>query len=272
VIDSDILLDDDDPGEDCQACISPIGTFRISWDVLSMLLVIFVTIMVPLRMAFDVAQGQSVDDPWFFVDTFIDVFFLIDLFLNFFTGTESTVNQGAVYAMMPGKGRTEMRLRVVAINYITGYFWLDLAASLPINLILIVFAEDVNAGGTASASRDDVGDYRAIKILRTFKFFKLVRLLRLLRLSRAVTRLQDFIYIRPGTKQLIKLMMMLALAIHYVSCVWFLLGSSVSDGGWVHKAYGGHNSSRTVLDYTVGQQYVTSVAAASLPFFSLCLP
>jgi hypothetical protein len=214
VLDGDVLNDTDDQAADageCQACINPTGTFRISWDVVSMLLVIFVTIMVPLRLAFDVARGEEVADPWFFVDTFIDVFFLVDLFLNFVTGTESTVSQGAVYAMMPGKGRTEMRLRRVAVNYLSGWFWLDLAASLPINLILIVFAAD--SGGTAATSRSELGDYRTIKILRGFKFFKLVRLLRLLRLSRALTRLQDFIYIRPGTKQLVKLIMMLVLAI-----------------------------------------------------------
>ena len=53
-------------------------------------------------------------------DTTIDLLFLLDIILNFFTAYE-----------IPLTKKLETSLKVIVVNYLTGWFLLDVIATLP---------------------------------------------------------------------------------------------------------------------------------------------
>eukprot|EP01052_Picozoa_sp_SAG31_P044847 SAG31_NODE_7969_length_1552_cov_1.327598_1_plen_190_part_10 len=69
----------DQPLGDC--VINPEGSFRQTWDVTQVLLLGYVSCMVPLRSAFEIET--EVGDTGFWIDLFVDIFFITDLVLNF---------------------------------------------------------------------------------------------------------------------------------------------------------------------------------------------
>ena len=63
--------------------ISPTGGFRGNWDMVQAALLIYIAISLPYRLGFD--DNTVVGSFWFCFDVGLDIYFLIDLFLNFRT-------------------------------------------------------------------------------------------------------------------------------------------------------------------------------------------
>lgn len=57
---------------------------RVCWEVLGLLVIVWVTVTLPFKMAFltDILNDK---DPLFVVQIFVDVFFVLDVALNFYT-------------------------------------------------------------------------------------------------------------------------------------------------------------------------------------------
>lgn len=66
------------------------------------------------------------------VNALIDVFFILDVFVNFRT---SYVNSST--------GEEIIDLKVIAIQYMKGRFWIDLAASIPFDIVTLIFFNSV---------------------------------------------------------------------------------------------------------------------------------
>ena len=62
----------------------PDSNFRQAWDIMQVLLLFWVSIFVPLRVGFDMNVRTFLPLWWF--ELGIDVYFLIDIWLNFHTG------------------------------------------------------------------------------------------------------------------------------------------------------------------------------------------
>lgn len=61
----------------------PDGNFKISWDMLGMLFIIYEVLMIPLKISFEFENGGLDVFEWI-----IDVFFLTDILMTFNTGIE----------------------------------------------------------------------------------------------------------------------------------------------------------------------------------------
>ena len=91
------------------------------WDVVQVVLLLYVSITVPLRACFDITT-----ELWsfgFFFDACVDMYFICDCCLNFRT---------AIYLK---DGTREDRVNSIAWNYVRGWFVIDLVSSLPISYI-----------------------------------------------------------------------------------------------------------------------------------------
>ena len=64
--------------------IHPEGRFRKVWDFCQSFLLLYVAIMVPLRMGFDM-EAEIGDGDWW-VELFVDMYFISDIVFNFRTG------------------------------------------------------------------------------------------------------------------------------------------------------------------------------------------
>ena len=61
--------------------ILPDDSFKAAWDTIITLLIFFVCVAAPWRLAFT----EEDDLPWIIIGIVVDSFFLVDLIINFFT-------------------------------------------------------------------------------------------------------------------------------------------------------------------------------------------
>ncbi|CAI2361123.1 unnamed protein product [Moneuplotes crassus] len=163
---------------------------RIRWDLFIVLLATWNLFYIPYSVSFEayiISQFFTNIMNWL-----IDLFFLIDIFINFRTTVVDPVTGDDIY-----------NTKVIAKQYIQGKFWIDLLASIPFDIVTLFFSD--SASGTL-----------------TFELFGLLKLIRVLRLSRLITymNLQDELKM---SLKLIKLFFFLVMYIHCVGCIWFFI-------------------------------------------------
>lgn len=125
--------------------------WRQNWDIFVMILAIYNSIMIPIEMAYmqeSLLATYTVSD---FLNNVTDIFFLIDIILNFHTTTTDELT-----------GEEKTTKYEIAICYLRFQFWVDLASTVPLDLILQPFLNKQNA-----------------KQLSFLQILKLIRILRL---------------------------------------------------------------------------------------------
>ena len=95
--------------------------YKIVFDLWILVLLLIVSLIVPVRLAF--AEKDSND--WFIFYIITDTFFFIDIVLTFFT---SVTDEKKVYEITDKK--------VIAKKYLKGWFWVDLISILPIDILM----------------------------------------------------------------------------------------------------------------------------------------
>ena len=93
---------------------------KIIWDIFIMFLLLFVCIILPLHISFNIDTKG-----WCIGYYLFDAFFLIDLLLNFFSTVAETEN----HAELTDK-------REIAYKYLTGWFSVDFLSIIPMELIV----------------------------------------------------------------------------------------------------------------------------------------
>jgi hypothetical protein len=105
--------------------VFPESTFKTSWDLMLFFFIIVQSIAIPFGICFDMQPKGF----YWFCDTFMDVFFMLDIAINFICGYYR-------------KGVLIMDHRSIVMNYLKGWFILDLPASWPYSWF-ISFEENV---------------------------------------------------------------------------------------------------------------------------------
>jgi len=101
--------------EKSTALIFPTNPNKTYWDFLVIFLLIYTASWVPYKVCF--VDDSSAFQFWF--DCVVDLCFLIDIILNFFTVIEL------------GNGAYELNRGKIACSYIQGWFFLDLFTTIP---------------------------------------------------------------------------------------------------------------------------------------------
>ncbi|KAK6172039.1 hypothetical protein SNE40_018005 [Patella caerulea] len=174
------------------------GIFKIGWDWLILLCTFYIAIMVPFNAAFQDKERSSA-----YSDVVVEILFIIDILLNFRT---TFVSKG---------GQVVYMSRLIAMNYIKGWFLLDLLAAIPFDLL---YAFQVNTG-------------------TLIHLLKVARLLRLARLFQKIDR-----YSQYSVLVVALLMSMFALGAHWLACIWYAIGRSELENnasnwtvGWLYE-------------------------------------
>ena len=142
--------------------------FRTTWDIVQVVLLLYVLIVVPLRVAFDVSVAFG--GPGFWFDVCVDVYFIVDIAVNFRT------------AFFDTRGVIVIDNFTIAKNYLRTWFIVDAVTCLPISYIMMVIH-----GTDASSNGKEV---RAAKIVRLLKLGKLLRVARIIRI---IERYQEYV-------------------------------------------------------------------------------
>ena len=99
----------------------PDDPFKRFWNVLIIFLLFYVATYVPYDIYF--APNEEIGDKWNAMkvfDLFVDFLFLIDIFVNFLSSYDDY------------NGLPVVKPKLIAINYATGWFPIDLIAVFPV--------------------------------------------------------------------------------------------------------------------------------------------
>merc|ERR1712070_327058 len=120
------------------------------WDMVLTILCLYIGIMLPFQYAFEQDFSSAATDVIIMTDRIVNIFFMLDVFLNFRTGFVSF------------DGEIVMDWKRIAKQYVRSWFFLDVLSSIPF--------DDLSSG--------EMIDLQAAKLL---KFGKLARVIKAMR-------------------------------------------------------------------------------------------
>lgn len=178
------------------------NSIKVVWDLFILLELIFISIVVPYRLAFSNQDSKA----WSVVYNVIDVCFGVDIFLTFNTSYSDSENMKEIYDR-----------KKIAIYYLKGWFIIDLLSIVPFDKLLNF--NNVNAIA------------KFARIGRLYKIIRMTRLAKLLKLIKSkntiVTQFSTKLKIDHGMERLMFLAFFLVFFFHMSSCFFVLLALSV---------------------------------------------
>nr|VZH98616.1 unnamed protein product [Spirometra erinaceieuropaei] len=205
--------------------------FKIVWDWLIVLCTFYFAVVVPFNAAF---QRDNHERTLRNLDMVLEVLFIVDILLNFRT------------TFVSKSGQVVHQSKAIAINYIRGWFILDLIAAVPFDVVW-----------TIQSPESPVANWMHL--------MKLARLLRLARLFQKIERYSQYSAVVLGL-----LMCMFFLLAHWFACGWYKLGRTevmnvaIRNHSWLYEL-----SERTQTHFTAnmtGGPSPSSVYVSSLYF------
>jgi len=172
-------LEEESPTTTCsERSIHPHSEFRTRWDIFVAFCLAYNAITIPFRICFN--NIASADEAIFWVDRCVDLAFIVDVGLNFFTGfVRAKDNQ------------IELHPPNVKWNYFTTWFFVDIISSIPYELLVIAVVDLTDASDARGAeSAQLLKSAKALKIARYIRFIKLAKVLRLVRAVHIVKRFE----------------------------------------------------------------------------------
>eukprot|EP01052_Picozoa_sp_SAG31_P014995 SAG31_NODE_950_length_10811_cov_4.497760_5_plen_735_part_00 len=232
--------------------LSPEAPFRSRWDLAQVIILSYIAAAVPFRLGF--AAPVNLWTPAFFVDLFVDIYFIVDLCLNFKT------------AIRTGDGELIYRPKVVARMYLSSWFPIDFVSCLPLNYI--EYATD-------GSSADPDANNKLAKLARLGRAARLLKIMRLVRFKKLVDKYEEELY-SVGAFRLAKLLLGIGILAHWLACAWYFFGTWYAPDfihykkigepvppsaqlGWVEKEFGHIDYDSPESSGGLLQRYITSI-------------
>ena len=180
--------------------IDPDGPFRRKWDLIQMILLVYVAFGVPYRLGFN--------DPviflsgFFWFDLCVDIYFVSDIFVSCQT------------AFWDDTGELVTDTTEIRRQYTRSWFPIDLSSCFPGNYISYAMEDE---GGSGS------------KMIKLLRMLRLLKLLRLARINRLLQKYEEEFASLMTTFKLAKLIIVIIVVGHWLSCFFFFAGSIDAD-------------------------------------------
>jgi CRP-like cAMP-binding protein len=203
--------------------LRPNSPMRQIWDGSQVFLLLYVFITVPYRTCFMIPTPQLLTS-WFWVELFVDVYFVVDIVMNFRT------------AFYDGRtGELIINDGDIARNYLSTWFAIDFVSCLPISYIELI-GEAMKDSATGDGAG---GQFKALKILR---MLRMAKMLRIFRMKKILQRYREQLEPLLDYLRIFVLTLVIFLCAHLVGCMWYYFGTMVEedeDGiviktGWIH--------------------------------------
>lgn len=211
--------------------LDPNATPRATWDITSIVLVVWDMVMIPLQL-FDLPDNSFTN---FMVWT-TRLFWTADIFMSFSTG------------VLKRDGQIEYRFSRIAWNYMKTWFLIDFLI-VAVDWIEVLWSEG-----------SFMGFARAGKASRTFRIIRMIRLLRLAR----VRNILHALFERIESEQLsilagiASIMVVIVGLSHIIACIWYGIATEGRPDTWLKV----HNFDTASIEY----QYTTALHWSLLQF------
>mmetsp|Transcript_9126 Transcript_9126/g.13739 ORF Transcript_9126/g.13739 Transcript_9126/m.13739 type:complete len:972 (+) Transcript_9126:335-3250(+) len=200
--------------------LNPLLKPRLHWDFFLSALLFFNSIAVPLSVAY--AIGETAEEPLFWVNRIVDLFFIADVFINFETG----IYAGEQIIMSRG---------TVFSSYIKSWFVPDLVTAVPIDLILFwALAGGQQNADNVYASGTGVVIHGTLTVVR---LMKLVRLLRLVKTVTLLTVLEKALVFRYEDMAMVKFALFVFFCLHWSACIFSWLDENLCENSEDHSVF-----------------------------------
>lgn len=216
--------------------IHPERTFRMGWDIASLIMIIFIGIVVPVELSFYFEDDAVYPLQITVFNNLVDAFFWLDIVFNFFTAFYSGPNGVLVNDMQS-----------MAAHYIRGWFFLDAFASFPWKHLFALISIGSNGAGSKASE--------LVKVFKYTKAVRMIKVLRILKLGELMQEVEEKMVAAHSLTvcfQLAKMCVTLFIMCHNMACAFFFLGKHVAysevSGNWM-EAEGLEDASR-VAQYT----------------------
>jgi len=223
------------PNDSCMCCycmmLDPNAAPRATWDISSIVLVIYDMVMIPLQL-FELEDNAITT----FCSWTTRLFWTWDIYMSFMTG------------VLKRDGLIEYRFSKIAKHYLSTWFGVDFFI-VSIDWVEVIWSEG-----------NFLGFARAGKASRTFRIIRMVRLLRLAR----VKNIMHALFERIESEQLsimagiVSIMCVIVGLSHVIACVWYGLATEDRPDTWLRI----HN----FADASVELKYTTALHWSLLQF------
>mmetsp|Transcript_34427 Transcript_34427/g.41595 ORF Transcript_34427/g.41595 Transcript_34427/m.41595 type:complete len:757 (-) Transcript_34427:134-2404(-) len=193
--------------------ITPDATFRKTWDCMQALILCFTAIIVPFRVGFNYFSTGAL----YWIELLVDLYFWIDIVLNFVTAYENQEDHGRLVTYVPA----------IAYNYLCTWFLPDLAGCLPIDLMYRIQEKKFTCSLTSSGCQNvsSPSSSQLFKMFKLLRMFRMMKLLRLFRISRLLARYQDDLFELLPIIDMMKLLSVLFFLGHFMGCFFYFFAS-----------------------------------------------
>lgn len=201
--------------------IHPHSTFRIIWDIVTVVFLLANAVMIPFNIAFNSEVPVIGTQRLFLIS---DIWFMVDIMINLRTGI---VSEWGLALESVVTDANEIRRQYVRLG---GWFLIDFVSSVPWDLIVKLFI-----------SKSTSTNLNFMKILRMAKLLKLLRLTRLSKMLKKWEDYLDFQYNFTVNDNLFSMMGMwflLLYVIHFNACILFLVPSLTGFPGTGNNSLG----------------------------------
>ena len=194
----------------------PNNPFIIFWDIISSLFVLYSIIISPVLLAFNI-QNMFFE----IIDVISDLIFIFDIIFSFFT---AYYNEDYDILIVSKKK--------IALNYISSYFILDVASSIPFSLIAFCYNHLTPPEKTMDKKYQNIQAfgrlgkfYRVLKWTKIFSLFKIKKENKKEEKNKLITRLS-----RQKIFKILKFVFFIIIIVHLSSCMWIFIVSYYSNG------------------------------------------
>lgn len=201
----------DEIRKDAPPVFHPEATFRKYWDIGSVVLILYSCCSVPYFLAMgDEPQGSVVI--W---DKTVDVLFMVDICLNFFTARFMETDDGPELVTSYGG---------IASLYFRGWFVPDFLSSFPFDLLVqaIYSADEINP--------------EAVRMAKLGRILRMLKILRMVRIKKLLSKLQYAMGLKNGTVDIVQFFMFIAFAAHFNACGFYVRGQSSDPSSWTRSS------------------------------------
>lgn len=188
-------------------------TLQPYWDMLTGVALIFTALVTPFEVGF-LPPSTNGSDPLFIINRLIDTVFIIDMVLQFFTMKPVTIEKA-----MEAQVEWEMDLRVLARDYMTGWFVIDVASIAPSALDFLPVIMSSQGSSNTEEGEGETEGTGGLRVFRTLRALRLIKLMRLAKSSRVIARLMDYVTMSCTAQEIVSTAVQALVLTHWVACM-----------------------------------------------------
>lgn len=216
--------------------LHPDGIIKMHWDTLISCGALWSFVVIPMEAGFSVVYNYRASLAYVIIDYFLDFLYLMDIFVSLNTSYYSDLNDA--YVLIRSK---------IYETYLKGQFWVDVFATVPLDVIVLSIATSINPNLSDN-------DMRVIRLL------KLLQLVRIIKLLAHVRRVEQASRIAPAIFDLMKLIFYVFFIGHTFCCVWWAITESMTNTSWMDDSDNDYSiDGSTLRDETLINKYIASL-------------